>query len=987
MMDQRSQSTIRSSGIPRLSRLPVPQETETVSPQKIPTKFSLPSRSKQILPSSHPQSFIAAAGHDDATISAELNGKQAISEYALHSEPQGHAPLKAATKARTLPRRPRASLSDRTIETLSQIPPSPSPQRRKSGFSSSESPSKPCSRPGSSLSKSRPNTSHGQYPPLPSGFPTPRPVSPTKRHLAPTTDNPIVHGTPSRRSVSSSVPKSLPHATSRFGGKEDSTPSKSKKPIAGKIYENSGQVDLAVKASRLNIPRGSKTLAARPTKPRPSVQDAFAKPLPKIVNAKHTHMAREPRSGSPDLLVNGLQPHAIDSPRSNKPQKAATSVNPSSPTTENSNIPSSSAILRETIAKAKAARRNASKSQNKSTTSVGQSIDLFPDIDIGGSNEDILRKRVATARTDGRLNIAALGLKEIPAEVTNMYNANLGDVAWYESVDLTRLVAADNEIEVLDDKLFPDDVISSRDGEDDYQGSLFGGLETLDLHGNNLKAVPFGLRRLEHLTTLNVSKNHLGNDTLQALGQLTHLRDLRMAENALKGSLGSEIISLKNLEILEVNGNSITGLSNDIHELTNLRVLNVSGNRIDSLPFESLATLPLIELHADRNRLSGSVFPINLGTLRTLKILNVANNALTTIAVGQVALPSLQSLDITENRFTALPNISGWTQLITLIAGGNKLTSIPEGMTSLQQLKTVDLTRNDIRKLDESLGLLDSLTVLRVANNPLRERRFLNMDTGELKRELKARLLPDPSVATTETEPLKNVDAVNSDERVTVSCTWPVKSGGIIDRSSTQLERVESSDLESIVQTTDIKSMIFKQNVLATIPQAINLAGCSLTTLDLSHNKLSGTLYCPDSILLPLLRTLDLSSNAITGLDPLLRSIEAPRLAELNVSRNRLTSLTSLRTTFPSLTTLFASDNSIRTLEVDVVRGLQVVDVSGNEINHLDAKLGLLGAEGLRTLMVGGNTFRVPRREVVDKGTEAVLSWLKSKIPDGETLM
>ena len=61
-----------------------------------------------------------------------------------------------------------------------------------------------------------------------------------------------------------------------------------------------------------------------------------------------------------------------------------------------------------------------------------------------------------------------------------------------------------------------------------------------------------------------------------------------------------------------------------------------------------------------------------------------------------------------------------------------------------------------------------------------------------------------------------------------------------------------------------------------------------------------------------------------------------------------------------------------------------MLDVSGNEIGQLEPKLGLLGAEGLRTLLVGGNRFRVPRRDVVDKGTEAVLSYLKSKIPDEE---
>jgi len=73
-------------------------------------------------------------------------------------------------------------------------------------------------------------------------------------------------------------------------------------------------------------------------------------------------------------------------------------------------------------------------------------------------------------------------------------------------------------------------------------------------------------------------------------------------------------------------------------------------------------------------------------------------------------------------------------------------------------------------------------------------------------------------------------------------------------------------------------------------------------------------------------------------------------------------------------------------LEFDSVRGLQVLDVSNNNIDSLPPKLGLLGTEShgsggsaLRRLEVAGNSFRVPRWEIVAKGTEAVLEWLKKK--------
>jgi hypothetical protein len=76
--------------------------------------------------------------------------------------------------------------------------------------------------------------------------------------------------------------------------------------------------------------------------------------------------------------------------------------------------------------------------------------------------------------------------------------------AWAESVDLTRFVAADNELEMISDSVFPDVDPQDFTEDEDSQGNIFAGLETLDLHGNMLIALPMGLRRLSLLTSLNL---------------------------------------------------------------------------------------------------------------------------------------------------------------------------------------------------------------------------------------------------------------------------------------------------------------------------------------------------------------------------------------------------------------------------------------------------------------------------------------------------
>jgi hypothetical protein len=151
----------------------------------------------------------------------------------------------------------------------------------------------------------------------------------------------------------------------------------------------------------------------------------------------------------------------------------------------------SSTALRDQIAKAKAAKRAAAAKQ-AAAAELGEEVPVIASgtFDFGLAEDPfnqqisqdgakgLLRKRVQSARNDGRLNIAGMGFKEIPEEVLNMYSLEsigAADGSWAESVDLTRLIAADNELEVIPDKVFPD--VDPRDSEDDEdaKGNQFGG--------------------------------------------------------------------------------------------------------------------------------------------------------------------------------------------------------------------------------------------------------------------------------------------------------------------------------------------------------------------------------------------------------------------------------------------------------------------------------------------------------------------------------
>ncbi len=1022
-----------------IPRAPGASGTRLAQPSRLPMNFNLKvGRSR--LPDTRDKLGLGAAtsqpeaprqdevGIGDNSLDPAPNGvgegKTAMAGPKAGAADEGHVTSAEKPQGVQFHRRPRPSLSERTIETLSQIPPSPSPRRRKSGIYPADMTGGSSARPPSSLTESRPHTSLGQRR-IPS---TPRRSSPTKRQEESMTSS-YSRPTPTRRSVSSFMPKSLPRVSTGFHGTNDLTPSKvplvpklppndpgkssnhgvSRPPLslqgAARNYERGPSVlredDTGQEPGRQKIMKpklGAHTYAAKSTRQRIPLDDIFSRqssgapnhqndrvpPRIQAIPSKAGSKAKEPPCPTGPTKAAPTKGHPPPSLKNLHESKTVSSVESS---VNKSYSPKSSAALRETIAKAKAARRLAGKlgDHQDLVNRKNLPVSVIGSGDLSGefSDENVLRKRMNIARTSGRLNIAALGLAEFPQCVKDMYNIENVDVnngEWYESVDLVRLMAADNEFEFLPDWTFPDIPLDITDLE---EGNIFGGLQSIDLHGNRLKELPCGLRRLTRLTSIDLSRNRLVNSCFDVLSQVTSLQELKLAKNSIQGALDGSLGRLINLENLDLQDNALTDLGLALKDLTKLRKLAVAGNRLLMIPFQLLASLPLVEINAARNQLAGVLMPEGINDLAALRTLDLSNNALTALSQSEtLSLVSLQDLNVTDNRLLTIPNVSNWKNLITLCAGGNKLTSIPDGLTFLPKLKTLDLSRNSIKLLDTRLGTMESLVSLQVGNNPLLDRRYLTMHTDDLKQELRDRFLPPPKLDNHGEETVPNsevsLDAAGSAAR---QITWHTKPGGILDRSSTNLHALEASHLEPILQTTEIKSLIFHHNSLSLIPSALSLCQNTITAVDLSHNSLANETYAPFPLSLPNLKSLNLSSNTISDLSALTTALDAPLLSLLNVSYNRLHSLPAVRTRYPSLTTLLASNNSISVLEVDTAKGLNVLDVSENAIERLEPRLGLLAAQGLRTLVVGGNRFRVPRREILEKGTDAVLAWLRGRIP------
>ncbi|CAI6340375.1 unnamed protein product [Periconia digitata] len=866
-------------------------------------------------------------------------------------------------------RKSRPSLSDRTIESLSQLPSSPSVAkgRRRSSFFNADQSMPPPVRPTSALSNGiRPTTSDGAPQP---DLITPRKSGPSTTRLSMTA--------PGKRSSSATMATNI------------KTPSLSRLNSTMKKQPLSHMHNLqdTPKARPLS---NSKTMLSRTPKPRASIAGVFGEAVspPTKVAATTPSPSQRASVAKKTPITSKKAPSSSLALREHIAKAKATRKPDVLPSPEDAPPKAnSSQTLREQIAKAKAtAKRNNTTHEPRTSTPPRDAIVPNP-AEIAGfdfgledpfnqgpkNSKSLLRKRIDAARVEGKLNLAAMGMNEMPEDVMQMYKYDSNDtgVVWSEVVDVTIIIAADNEFQTLPDRMFPDIDIESMTEADEDTAPQFGALQNLDLHGNVLQELPMGLRQLTQLSKLNLSRNKLTLDALNTVCQISSLRELKLAENEFNGSLPSCIGDLAQLEALELQANKLTSLPPEIRALVHLRTLNISGNKITSLPMELFEHVPIIELIASNNAFTGAFFEID--SMPQLQNLQLANNSITGICQSTtVTLPDLKYLDLSGNRLSALPDVSSWTSLVTLLIGENNVATLPDSLFSLQMLRNIDLTANNISRLDERIALMEGLENITLAANPLRERKFLTMATEDIKRDLMSKIQPENAdqlagvVGTTEENPS---DSVNG---------WKLTPSGTFDLSFQNLLQLDDEAIASFAQENSIRQLYLASNYLSSLP-VITAQLSALSVLDLSKNNISIPLSEP--LELSKLRELKLHGNKLHSLDAVTSLLSAPKLQHLDVSNNRIAgSLPLLRESFPELLFFLAADNVITEVSAESLHGLKCVDVSNNDIGRLEPMIGQLSGT-LTSLNVEGNRFRVPNYAVLKKGTDAILAWLRDKIP------
>jgi hypothetical protein len=147
------------------------------------------------------------------------------------------------------------------------------------------------------------------------------------------------------------------------------------------------------------------------------------------------------------------------------------------------------------------------------------------------------------------------------------------------------------------------------------------------------------------------------------------------------------------LEILDLSGNALSSLPDDLPRLGKLRIIFCSDNQFTELPAV-------------------------LGACPALTMVGFKANRIRTVPPASLP-PQLRWLVLTDNQIEALPaELGGRPLLQKLMLAGNRLCALPAEMVQLHRLELLRIAANQLTALPDWLPSLPRLTWLAYAGNP-----------------------------------------------------------------------------------------------------------------------------------------------------------------------------------------------------------------------------------------------------------------------------
>lgn len=243
-------------------------------------------------------------------------------------------------------------------------------------------------------------------------------------------------------------------------------------------------------------------------------------------------------------------------------------------------------------------------------------------------------------------------------------------------------------------------------------GYWYGELKALMIRNTGLEQLPDSIGSMVSLTFLDISHNNV-SDLPRSLRALTNLKRFFARGNRGIRTLPGTIGNMGELTDLVFSDCSITRIEQGFPGAANqLRILNLEQNhlRVQQVPWDALSHLP------------------------SLRILNLSHNAFSSTLTNRGTIgfsgsfPSLEKLNLSFTFVEELPaDLFRIRSLKILVLSGNPLTSIPPEITNLTSLEELYLDRlNRVDTLPVGLRLMPNLRIFDAALSAFVEHDNLN---------------------------------------------------------------------------------------------------------------------------------------------------------------------------------------------------------------------------------------------------------------------
>uniref|UniRef100_A0A182FGB9 Disease resistance R13L4/SHOC-2-like LRR domain-containing protein n=1 Tax=Anopheles albimanus TaxID=7167 RepID=A0A182FGB9_ANOAL len=568
-------------------------------------------------------------------------------------------------------------------------------------------------------------------------------------------------------------------------------------------------------------------------------------------------------------------------------------------------------------------------------------------------NQILTRGKIKQALKTGVLNLAGKGLASVPEKVWNLSDSDENEKevrydldrtqeedSWWNQKSLTSLDLSSNTLTLISENI-----------------QNLVDLTVLNLQDNALTSLPEGIGALTKLSKLNVARNKLA-DLPESFFGLKELKHLNLSHNEFPEvhSNISDLIMLETLQ-LTLNNNRLTELPNDIVNLRNLHKLDLSKNDLKRLP-PVMGELRKLECfyvqHNDIDELP------DFTGCETLKELHMANNFIRTLPADFCEnLPQLRVLDLRDN----------------------KIERLPDEIALLASLTRLDLSNNTISSLPSCLSTLAHLVSLQVDGNPIRSirRDIIQCGTQRILKTLRERDGPRQSNGRSAEASAASSKGGFFEEAATFPDVYQMRKGRALIVSSKALvdipDQVFCDAREAAVYNVDVS-----KNKLAEVPAGLALLASQLTELNVSFNLLRTVPSFFSQF--DKIAYLNLSNNSLEELPEVIGLLVT--LRELNVVNNQLRCLSPCVYELKGLEILLASGNRIEEIDatetgLGALKRLATLDLANNNIKHVPPVLGML--KNITTLELIGNSFRQPRHQILEKGTDSIMAYLRDRIP------